>query len=283
MAEPIVNERERLHAQELKHEHVPIEPWWFDENALVTILFNAASITIPDAERFVVSSVEEARPLLTAPELQESIEDILHEERAHARVHDAYNEYLKKHRYPVAKYAGKVRRMTAFYDRHCSTLTKLAICAITEHFTACGARQVLDVGFFEGRGVDERMDRVWTWHALEELDHRATVFDLYLELGGGYFRRAAVATIASAIVLYIHHACIFSIMRQRNVLWSWHTWRTAAPFLFGKKGIYRSFLPDWAKYYQPSFHPTKLNIKNSLQKQLHHYHIESELIAYFNA
>ncbi|MES2203072.1 MAG: metal-dependent hydrolase [Patescibacteria group bacterium] len=283
MQEAVVNEWEEKHAEELRQKHVPIAAYWFDHNALITILFNTASITIPDAERFVIRAVEAARPQVTEPHLEAAVQNILEEERAHARVHDAYNEYLARHGYPVAHYARKVQKSTAFFDRHCSVVTRLALCAMTEHFTACGARQILDSGIFEGRGVDERMDRVWTWHALEELDHRATAFDLYRAQGGGYGRRVWAGIMASAVMLYIHFSCTLSLARKQHLLWDRRAWRVALPFLIGPRGIYYRFISDWFKFFLPSFHPNTFPLRNLLKKQLHHYHIESELVAYFRS
>src|SRR6185369_1753097 len=119
------------------------------------------------------------------PGLEKEIETIMHEETAHAKVHDAFNVYLESVGLPVQKHLQSSKRIMAFLYKHFSLRTRLALCAALEHFTASGARQVLDHGVFEGEGVDERMDRVWTWHALEELDHRAAVFDVYLATGGG--------------------------------------------------------------------------------------------------
>jgi hypothetical protein len=51
--------------------------------------------------------------------------------------------------------------------------------------------------------------------------------------------------------------------------------------LFGKKGVYRHLLIDWLRLFWPTFRPTDIPISNRLQKQLRHYHVESELISYF--
>ncbi len=281
MEKMVVDEREQLHAQSLQEHGIPLPSDWFEHSSLLSIFFNAASITIPGAEHMVIRTAEAAAPDCTTPELQKSIKNIVHEENAHARVHEAYNDYLQTQGYPVAKYTRMMAHSIAFFERHFSLLTMLGICAATEHFTACGARQVLDVGMFEGHSVDERLDRVWTWHALEELEHRATIFDIYLALGGGYFRRVGAMMLVATTLFCLHHACVIGLMRRQHLLGNKRAWRAASPFLFGKKGIYRHFIPDVFRYFVPGFHPTNFHIKNSLQKQLRHYHIESELVAYF--
>ncbi|HEV3245148.1 MAG TPA: metal-dependent hydrolase [Candidatus Paceibacterota bacterium] len=279
--EPVVNERERRHAQELMARHVPIPNVWYKRNIFFTLFMNAGSVGIPDAERFVVSAVEAFAESGDYPTLRELIIHIIVEEKAHARVHDAYNEYLRSTGLSFDRYIRQSTRFLDFVSRRFSIKSRLAFACTIEHFTATGARQILDYAIFEGEDVDERMDRVWTWHALEELDHRSTVFDLYLAAGGGYFRRVSVAFFATAVFIYFQHPCFLSFLRQRGVLWNGRVWRNGLPYLFGKKGVYRRMFFDWLKLFRPGFHPTDIPIRNVLQKQLHHYHMEDELIKYF--
>jgi predicted metal-dependent hydrolase len=281
MDEPVMNEREQRHALELEKEGVPIRQWWYRDNILFTLFVNASSIGIPDAERLVVSTVRELTANDRFPELAQKITDIIHEEEAHARVHDAYNEYLKSTGLRFEKYQRRGRNLNAFIERNFSLKTRLAICSTIEHFTASMAKQVLDNGLFEGVDVDERMDRVWTWHSLEELHHRSTVFELYVAAGGGFFRRAYAALLATAFFIYMQHACFLSLMRQRGVLFNARVWWKGMPYLFGKRGVYRHLFLDWLRLFWPTFKPEDIPISNVLQKQLHHYHIESELADYF--
>ena len=281
MDELVVNEREWHHAQELRGEGVPIRQWWFKDNILFTLFINAASVGIPDAERFVVSTVQEITSRTDFPGLEKEVQTIVHEEVAHARVHDAYNEYLKTTGLVFDKYIERGRSINRFLDRNFSLKTRLAICSTIEHFTASMAKQVLDTAIMEGVDVDERMDRVWTWHALEELHHRSTVFELYVAADGGFFRRAWAALLATALFIYMQHACCFSFLRQKGVLFNWRVWYKGFPFLFGKKGVYRHLFLDWLRLFWPWFHPEDIPIRNILQRQLHHYHIESELAEYF--
>ncbi|HEV7449029.1 MAG TPA: metal-dependent hydrolase [Candidatus Paceibacterota bacterium] len=282
--EPVVNERERRHAQYLETHGVPLPESWYNHNAFLTLFFSAGSIAIPEAERMVVRTVEEVAAKQKLPHLEKEIENIIHEESAHARVHDAFNKYLKTTGLPVEQHLQASRRITALASSKIFSLkTRLAICATIEHFTATGARHILDTGMFEGKEVDERMDRVWTWHALEELDHRSTVFDIYVAMGGGYVRRICSALVGTMFFLYGHHVCFISFLRHEELLWNRKAWASGLPLLLGKGGIYREMFKDWLKLFRPGFHPTDIQVANRLQKQLHHYHIESELIKYFTS
>ena len=281
MEEAVVNEREKHHAERLVKDEVHIKPAWFKHNTLFTLFLNASSVGIPDAERFIISTVTEYANTAKQDALKESIQTLIHEESAHSRVHDAYNNYLRSVGFRIDDILRREKKLTDFLLKHFSLKTRLAFCAITEHFTAIMAKQILDTGILEGEDIDERMDRVWTWHALEELDHRATAFDLYLAAGGGYVRRVLAGLLSSALFLYMQQTCFFSLMSQKNALFNLQVWKRGMPFLFGTKGIYRHLFTDWLRFFKPGFHPSSLSIRNALKKQLHHYHIESELISYF--
>ncbi len=281
MDELVINERERLHAAELVEAHVPIPEWWFKHNALLSFILNASSATVPEAERFIVRTASRAHDRVWDKELRKRAETLVHEETAHARVHDAYNRYLEVCGFPAFAFSDDTKKLVEFFERTVSLETNLAICAMLEHFTAVFSKQLFDYGILEGEDTDERMDRIWSWHSLEELEHRSTAIDLYRELGGGYLRRILAALLASLLFLIAHTRCLLAFLNAKKLVWKWSTWSSGIPYIWGRKGVYRLFLTHWILYFKPGFHPNDIIIENRLQKQLHHYHIEGELVTYF--
>jgi len=281
MDEPVVNERERREAERLAQTGVPIREWWFRDNALLTFQFNASSATVPEGERFIVQAADDVRKLITDKDLLHRAETLMHEETAHARMHDAYNRYLDSIGLPAEKYNDETKKLRDMFERTFGLKMRLAMCAMVEHFTNIFSKQVLDTGILEGEDVDERMDRVWSWHCIEEIEHRSTAIDLYRAIGGGYFMRIWAAVFASFLFSIVHVRCLLAFLRAKKVLWRWRTWKTGLPYLLGERGVYRLFVTDWIKYFRPGFHPYDIPVEDRFQKQLHHYHIESELVKYF--
>jgi predicted metal-dependent hydrolase len=281
MIEPVINERERIHAAELVQAGVPIREWWFKDSALLSFLFNASSATVPEGERFIVRAADDACGLISDEHLKKQGQTLIHEETAHARMHDAYNRYLEEIDLPAQKYNAETKALLLFFERRFSLKTRLAVCAMIEHFTAIFSKQVLDTGILEGEDVDERMDRIWSWHCLEELEHRSTAIDMYRKIGGGYFRRVAAAMLSSVLFAIVHTRCLLVFLNRKGLLWKRRTWKIGWKYIFGKRGVYRLFLTDWVLFFRPGFHPQDIPIENRFQKQLHHYHIEEELVGYF--
>lgn len=281
MEEAVINERERLHAAALAAAKAPIPEWWYRQNALLSFLFNASSTTVPDGERFIVHAVGDALEFVADPELRTRAQTLMHEETAHARMHDAYNRYLASIGLPSLKYNRETKALLMFFDRRLSVVSRLAVCAMIEHFTALFSKQILDTGILEGEDVDERMDRVWSWHCLEEVEHRSTAIDMYRKIGGGYLRRIWWAGFTSILFAIVHTRCLLAFLRAKRVLWRWKTWREGLPYVFGRRGVYRLFLTEWIRFFLPGFHPDHIAIENRFKKQLHHYHIEEEVVEYF--
>ncbi|KND47176.1 MAG: FF domain protein [Parcubacteria bacterium C7867-004] len=282
MEEPVINEREREVALELTAHKISIREWWFKDNALLTFAFNTSSATVPEGERFIVRAVEEAKGLVSDPVLREQADILVHEELAHAKMHDAYNRYLDAQGFPATKHVQETAVLLTFFERIFTLRMRLVTCMIIEHFTATYSKQVLDIGVLEGEDTDERMDRVWSWHCIEEVEHRSTAVDLYRAIGGGYFLRVLIGAFVSLAFLIAHARCLIDFLRAKNLLFTWHVWSNGVRYLIGKRGVYYLVLKYWLFYFKPGFHPNQIPIENRFNKQLHHYHIEDELVGYFD-
>ena len=90
-----------------------------------------------------------------------------------------------------------------------------------------------------------------------------------------------MAGVTSILFAFVHTKCLFAFLAEKKLLWKWTTWRNGMPYILGKKGVYRLFLTEWLLFFKPGFHPYQIPIANRYEKQLHHYHIEEELVNYF--
>ena len=46
-------------------------------------------------------------------------------------------------------------------------------------------------------------------------------------------------------------------LRRDGTLWKWSTWKSAASYLFGKRGLIRLTYKPWRDYLRPDFHPSQ--------------------------
>ena len=121
-----------------------------------------------------------------------------------------------------------------------------------------GLSRALPTGAPDGQPyAGPRLVTLWLWHSAEESEHRSTAFDLYKALGGDeawrlkWFRRITFIFITDAMRQIVLN------LRQDGTLWRWSTWKSAASFFFGKRGLARQTFKPWRDYLRADFHPAQ--------------------------
>ncbi|MEK9177223.1 MAG: metal-dependent hydrolase, partial [Patescibacteria group bacterium] len=123
--------------------HEPIRKFWFEDNVFITCIFNGMSVSIPEIERFIVGSTRASLPHVKDKHLQKAVEILTHEEEAHARVHDAYNDLLRKQGYKISRHEAVEHAIAEFFNKR-SVKTRLVVCLCSEFFTAIMGRYLFE-------------------------------------------------------------------------------------------------------------------------------------------
>ncbi len=233
----------------------PLPRHWLDGDPFKTAFFSALSFGFPVGEDFFIRSVKRAIPLLPEnerPFWQKELQGFIGQEATHRRIHSVFNEKLAAHGLVdkwTERASARMLRIEAVEPLHA-----LAATAATEHFTAILATYLFDHPEQLGN-TEERLKTLWFWHASEETEHRASVFDLYCALGGPHERR--VWWMKRITYVFVSEALrqTISNLYHDGSLWKWKTWKVGIPYLFGKKGLFRSIYGPWRDYFSPNFHP----------------------------
>lgn len=243
-----------------------IPRWWFAGDAYKTRVVDGFQLTFPDGERYFISSVRNFRDGVDDPALLADVKGFIRQEGQHGMQHMAFNELLKKQGVPVNAILRYERQALELMQQTLSPRFNLALTAAFEHFTA-----LLADTFFAKKatleGADERVRALLGWHAIEEMEHRHVAFDVYVKSAkGGYLMRVGAMSLATVmVVIAMYRLCDILLqtdgfsLRQRLTL---HV--KNLPWLFGRKGLLTSMVPRIARYYSPSFHPSK-------EADLHNY------------
>lgn len=256
----------------------PIRRYWFDNDPFKTTCANSLSVPVPEAERFVIRTAQEALPQISDSNLREAVDILLHEEDAHSQVHDGYNALIIAQGYRIAPFVSFSEKLYQFLNTHADLKTRLAVCLSAEYLTALTGQHILTSNPFHDTDTDSRMRRLWIWHCLEELDHRGTVYDIYLHLGGGYIRRTALMLLMSVIYFASHALCLMNLLQQVEKMEGKKP-KDADGFLYGKNGFYRSIFRDWFRFFAFGFHPTEdVHIPEGMEGTLRHYHVEEDIV-----
>lgn len=232
--------------------------YWLAGNPFRTRFFDAMSIMFPEGERYFISCVRDFRDAVTDPRLRQDIQAFIRQEGQHGMVHSQFNDRLRAQGVDVDRLEGYTRRfLFGFMRRFLPKKHTLAATAACEHLTATMAR-----GLFARRGAldaaDPRLHAMYSWHAMEELEHRAVAFDVMQQVAGvGYLRRST-ALLESTLSFNVQVLLYLLLMLKSDGFTLWQRLRLLGPGLwwaYGPRGIFTRDLRAYLRYFKPGFHP----------------------------
>jgi uncharacterized protein len=242
----------------------PFESDWAG-NAFQSALLDALSMSFPVGEQFFIDSVRgglAALPEAQRPGFEEMVRGFIGQEATHRRLHALFNEELTRQGL-VNDWAGRalkrIEGLKGVDPRHL-----LGITAAYEHFTALLAQWLLENHDLLDQ-AEPRLKTLWMWHSAEESEHRSVAFDLYQALGGDVrWRRRWMVSVT---VFFLSDALrqTVSNLRRQGRMWRLSTWRAAASFLFGRRGMIRQCIGPWAHYFRRDYHPASQDDRLSRQ------------------
>lgn len=231
--------------------------WWLGGDPVATAWHNSLSVTFPQGEAFFIETVRRFRGQVPAP-LAAQIDDFVRQEAYHTREHVAFNAQVKAAGYDTAEIEARIDESLA-QTRQNHPVAQLCVTVSLEHFTAIFAHSMLTHGD-NFAGADREAQRMWTWHAIEEVEHKAVAFDTYMYLTRELkpLKRWAIRAmvfwnVSRNFIYWRSHDAIAFLMQDgmtrgeaRRRLW----W-----YLLGKPGVLRRVALPWLSYFKPSFHP----------------------------
>lgn len=243
------------------HPHLPPERIcdWHERGQHVTHFINALSIFFPAGERFFMDSVRNYRDRVTDPELKQAVAGFIGQEAMHTREHILYNRLLDDAGLPASKLDNAVAGVLNLLRRILPQSWQLAHTIALEHYTAMLAGGMLSDPRHMGES-EPGYRQVWTWHALEETEHKAVSYDVWnavMKPGPyRYFLRTFTMLTTTvtfwALVFVFHVRLVMADKTCRNKMFGFGR---VVNFLWGSPGVLRKMIPEWFDYFRPGFHP----------------------------
>ena len=233
------------------------ERWWLNGDPFASAFNNAMSVTFPQGEAFFVETVRRFRDQVP-PELATQIDAFVKQEVHHSREHVAFNRQVSDAGYDTKAMEEWVRdRLAESRQQH--PVAQLCVTVALEHFTAIFAHQMLsNPKLFDGASEEAR--RMWLWHAIEEVEHKAVAFDTYMHVTRGlkplkrWVIRSLVFWRVSKNFVRGRSRDTLALLRQDGIT-GLRAWAGLLWYLLGKPGALRKVFPMWLSYFRPSFHP----------------------------
>jgi predicted metal-dependent hydrolase len=247
--------------------HVDVDPLpfleknriWNSDGVILTHFINAFQSMFPEGERVFIDAVRDCTAKHPVPIEQDAVlkgdlNRFIEQEGRHSVIHDKWTKALVATGYPtMTSYEMRLHRFRTWARTHLNMMTRLSITIGAEQYTASLAKL-----FSRDRPEivlhsAPLFQKVFLYHAMEELEHKAVSYDLYRKLHGGYLRRMA----GMAFITY--YIWINVIRRHRYLLRKDGEWdqnrREFWRFYLGPRGMIRVLLPKILEYMRPSFYP----------------------------
>lgn len=239
--------------------------FWMGGSETITEFMHALSCLFPEGEAFFVRSVKaySSDPSVASNEkLCKQVKGFVNQEAQHSAEHAAYNRKIQQlYHHDVDKINSMLRGLFWLVEKCPLVPNKKSIClGITcslEHLTACLAEILLttDEGLYVLKQMSPSHRTLWIWHAIEETEHKAVAYDVYMATGAWFFARVyrhiVTTIIFSCVMVYLNvifaidRGSYFDVIGMLKLLY----------FLFGYPGFFRKFALLWFQYLTPEFHP----------------------------
>ena len=243
---------------------------WHGDGKHISAFLNSLSMLFPVGERFFMDAVRNYRDQITDPDLKKEITAFIGQEAMHGREHQEYNDALFANSPSAAKMERFVAALLKGLQDYTPHSMQLSATIALEHYTAIMAHGLLNDPRLLAN-ADERFQKIWNWHALEETEHKAVAFDVYKTVMGKrnplrYTERAVGLILATVILWPIVGVTYLNILREQEVLTDGKGWRQFFRFTFGEIGFFRRLIGQYFDYFKPGFHPWDHDNKHFLEQ-----------------
>lgn len=229
--------------------------YWHHEDPFMSHLLNAASLFLPEGERFFIRAFRHFIDEIEDEKLQGEIREFIAQEAIHGNEHTKYNTDLVDnlgYDFLVIN-ERRIKQVFAFYNRYTSKKFQLAMTLGAEHFTAIIADMVLSNPQLM-KDVDPQYQEIWQWHLMEELEHKGVAMDVYNAVDGSYWKRAvAINVVLASVVPFIGY--VFYKMLEQDGMLTKELWQQQKRYHRGNAPVFRQLWIDYKSFFRKDYHP----------------------------
>ena len=233
------------------------EKFFFGGNSLLTVFAGALSSTFPPGESEFIESVRNYRDQVTDETLKQQIKGFIGQEGHHSHQHKQANIALTELGIDAVRLERHLERDLKKYTarKYVTPKFRLAMTVGMEHLTAIMAEHVLTTPESLDP-LNETVQELLYWHAVEEIEHKAVAFDVFMlcENDQKYLRR--VLRLVS-FLFTVRIACyMVALLFWARKMPSWKDIKGFGSFMFNKKtGLIPGIRSNYKDYFKEGFHP----------------------------
>ncbi|MDM1781449.1 metal-dependent hydrolase [Acinetobacter indicus] len=238
-----------------------ISRYYFANSPVMSHLLTALSSTFPLGEQFFVHSVRNVRDQVKDEKLQAQIAAFIGQEAMHSKAHSEFNAAWRRDDYNLDRFQAWLARKN-HYVKSLPPKYQLAITCAFEHFTALLGGYILRHPEVLST-LDEDALKLWVWHAIEEIEHRAVAFDVYQHVyADDRVRRQMMRSVTTGFAsLTFYSASRLFLQDKKNSVYKVGG-NLSGLYLLLKMVI--QLAPEYLAYYRKDFHPSGIDYSQQL-------------------
>ncbi len=239
---------------------------WVRGDMFATAFLNALSVVFPRGEAFMIEALHPWRNR-TEGRLAAEIATFIQQEAAHSREHVGFNKAIIDAGYDIGALDKAIKRFVSIFA-NTGEVTKLGATMCIEHLTAIVAAELL-ANRDHLEGTDLELRKLWLWHAVEEVEHKAVAFDVWLFAvrDWGAARRWLVRSglmLAVTVSFFINRTRGQVELLRQDGIPVWKGWGLCLRHGFARGSIGRNVLRPWSKFFGRNFHPNQIDDRELL-------------------
>ena len=249
---------------------------YFANSPVMSHMLTALSSTFPIGEQFFVHSVRNVRDKVKDEKLQAQITAFIGQEAMHSKAHAEFNDAWRSDDYNLDRFQAWLARKNE-YVKNLHPKIQLAITCAFEHFTALLGGYILRHPEVLAT-LDDDAVKLWVWHAIEEIEHRAVAFDVYQAVyGDDKIRRMIMRSVTTGFASLTFYSATRLFLQDKAKSLPKVGGNIFGLYLLGKMFI--QLLPEYLSYFKADFHPSDIDytkIVNYWKERLaEDYHMKS--------
>ena len=232
--------------------------YWNDNSPVKTHFFNSISLMFPGGEGFFIDSLNAVKDKITDEKLKRECTEFIAQESRHKSVHKQYNKWLEIHGYPVNRLENEMNEKFKKIKKQFHPNFWMALTSAQEHITVCMAEW-----FLRNPEITVKMHpefkKIWTWHAIEEVEHRAVAIETSNHLNiKAYFRLITFLLSIMFFVKLIRYMCI--LLNHDKQLFKLKTIKDGIHFTLNfKNGLFIKSFKYWLRLFYKNYNPINYN------------------------
>lgn len=233
-----------------------IQRYWFEESIFKTHLFNSLTIGVCDVEKYLIESVNKRINFINNPQLKQDAQAFIGQEGQHSLQHQKFWDNLSLLGYKFDTYLICLRMTFRQILPHCmSPNLNLAVSVGIENLTTLLAEFALESHFFAD--AEPSLKQLFEWHAVEELEHKAVVFDVLQSTTNNYLLRLLGMFIGNILVFWFLNLGMIILLYQDKKLFDQQVWQEFFEFWITKDKFLYKVLLNAIDFCRPDFHPAQ--------------------------